>query len=66
MNMMKKGNSTRMDDGMDGNQTRQGDDDWTQVRKAARITRNPRTRKLVTEEKTARDLLSWHFYQWSR
>ena len=29
MNMMKKGNSTRMDDGMDGNQTRQRDDDWT-------------------------------------
>ena len=56
------GNPSRMDDCFknctDGNQTRQGDDDWTQVRKAARRTRNPRTRKLVTEEKNARDLLT--------
>ena len=62
MNIKKiVGNSTRMDDGSNdtnGNQTRQIDDDWTLVRKAARRTKNPRTRKLVTEEKNARDLLT--------
>ena len=41
-------------DGAPGN----GLDDWTQVRKQARRNQNPRTRKLVTEAKSARDLLT--------
>ena len=41
-----------------GNDAQKGEDDWTQVRKKARRTRNPRTRKIVTELKTARELLT--------
>ena len=42
----------------DGGQRKNGEDDWTQVRKAARRTQNPRTRKLVTKANSARDLLT--------
>ena len=37
---------------------RNGEGDWTKVRKQARRTRNPRSRKLVTEVNSARELLS--------
>ena len=40
------------------NEVQRGDDDWTQVRKAVRRPQNPRTRKLVTEAKSARELLT--------
>ena len=43
-------------DGMDG-VPKKGQDDWTQVRKEARRKQNPCTRKLVTEAKSARELL---------
>ena len=60
MNSMKSDINARRWNGT--NSTENGtkindDDDWTQVRKAARRTVNPRTRKLVIE-KSARDLLT--------
>ena len=41
-----------------GSDVQAEEDDWTQVRKQARRTRNLRTRKIVTELNTARELLT--------
>ena len=55
---MKKVGKRQTSSNSTDNGGRNEEDDWTQVRKAARRTQNPRTRKLVTEAKSVRDLLT--------
>ena len=56
--MMKDERRQESSNSTDNRELGKGMDDWTQVRKAARRPQNPRTRKLVTEAKSARELLT--------